>query len=112
MVSMALMRHPRRSPDRDAELTRLVGEDCRNARAGSDDDADRQGFEHLVVALEGRGLGVTLPSRLEGDLRHVAMIGPACAMCSAPLGERHAVAPCLSIIAEVSARWLTKRGAP
>ena len=34
-------------------------------------------FEHPIVALERRGLGVPGPVRLEGDLRHLAVVGPA-----------------------------------
>ena len=44
---------------------------------GNDQDADRQRLEHRVVALERRGLGVLGPVGLEGDLRHLAVIGPA-----------------------------------
>ena len=44
---------------------------------GKTHDADRQHFEHCVVALERRGLGVLGPVGLEGDLRHLAVVGPA-----------------------------------
>ena len=38
--------------------------------------ADRQDVEHLVVALERRGLRMLRPVGLEGDLRHLAVISP------------------------------------
>jgi hypothetical protein len=63
-------------PDRDAELLGLVGEVVLNARAGEHHDPDRQHLEHRVVAFEGRCLGVPRPVGLEGDLRHLAVIGP------------------------------------
>ncbi len=44
---------------------------------GNDDDADRHGFEHLIVALERRRLGVTRPVGFEDDLRRLAIVGPA-----------------------------------
>src|SRR5208283_657806 len=64
------------SPHGDAEFPRLVGEVGGDPRAGESDDADRQYVEHLVVALERRGLGVLRPVGLEGDLRNLSMIGP------------------------------------
>jgi hypothetical protein len=39
-------------PDRDAELSRLVGQVLLNAGAGENEDADRQHIEHLIVALD------------------------------------------------------------
>jgi len=48
-----------------------------DARAGEDDDADRYDGQHLIVALERRGFGVFGPVGLEGDLRHLADVGPA-----------------------------------
>ena len=44
---------------------------------GKTHDADRQDVQHLVVALERRGLGVLGPVGLEGDLRNLAVVGPA-----------------------------------
>src|SRR5262247_3998720 len=64
-------------PDWDAKLLRLVGEVRRDARAGEYDHTDREDLEEPVVALERRGPGVPVPVRLEHDLRHVAIIGPA-----------------------------------
>ena len=62
--------------DRDAHLAGLVGQVVLNARAGEDDDADRQAVEHLVIALERRGFGMFGPIRLEFNLRHLAVAGP------------------------------------
>ena len=64
-------------PDGDAELPRLVSEVGGDARTGEGDDADWQHIEHPVVALEGCRLGVPGPIGLEGDLRHLAIVGPA-----------------------------------
>src|SRR5262249_46698527 len=64
-------------PDWDAKLLRLVGEVCRDARAGEYDHTDREDLEDSVVALERRGPGVPVPIGLEDDLRHVAVISPA-----------------------------------
>src|SRR3546814_8599169 len=61
---------------RDAELAGLVGEVVLDTRARKHDDADRQHVQHLIVALERRGLGVLRPVGLEGDLRHLAGVGP------------------------------------
>src|SRR3546814_1189892 len=63
---------------RDAELAGLVGEVVLDARARKHDDADRQHVQHLIVALERRGLGVLRPVGLEGDMRHLAGVGPFC----------------------------------
>ena len=64
-------------PDRDAELSRLVGQVLLNAGAGENEDADRQHIEHLIVALEGCCLGVFGPIGFEGDLGHLVVVGPA-----------------------------------
>ncbi|MBB3133210.1 hypothetical protein FHS26_000913 [Rhizobium pisi] len=48
-----------------------------DARAGKHDDASRHDREHLVVAAEWSGLGMLPPVRREGDLCHVAGLGPA-----------------------------------
>ena len=61
----------------NAEALGLVGEIAGDAGAGEDDDADGHDLEHAVVALEGRRLAVGGPVGLEGDLRHLAVIGPA-----------------------------------
>jgi hypothetical protein len=63
-------------PNRDAQLPRLVGEIVLDAAAWKHDDPDRQDVEHGVVALERSGLGVLRPVRLEGDLRHLAVVRP------------------------------------
>src|SRR6516164_7476494 len=59
-------------PNSDAEPLRLVSEVVLDSRAREMHDADRQQFEHGVVALEGRCLGMLGPVRLEGDLWHLA----------------------------------------
>ncbi len=64
-------------PHRDAELSRLVGQVLLDACAGEYKNADRQHIQHLIVALERRGLGVFGPVRLKGDLRYLAVVGPA-----------------------------------
>src|SRR5271166_4209657 len=65
------------APYRDAENARLVGEVVGNAGAGEHQDADRQGLQELIVALERRHLAVTGPVRSEDHLRDFARIGPA-----------------------------------
>src|SRR3546814_18962736 len=80
-VAVRLVRRSRaaslpESEQRDAELAGLVGEVVLDARARKHDDADRQHVQHLIVALERRGLGVLRPVGLEGDLRHLAGVGP------------------------------------
>jgi len=47
-----------------------------NTRAGEGDETGGQRFEHLIVALGGRGLGVLGPVGLEDDLRDFVVIGP------------------------------------
>jgi hypothetical protein len=51
----------------------LVGEVVLDSVAGEDQDADWQGFEHGIVALEGRGLGMCGPVGTECDLRDVSV---------------------------------------
>src|SRR3546814_6546645 len=63
-------------PALDAHRLGLVVQIVLDAGAGQDDDASRQGFQERIVALERRGLLVPVPVGLEGDLRHVALIGP------------------------------------
>jgi hypothetical protein len=46
--------------------------------AGKNHDADWERREHGIVALEGRGFGVALPIRPEGDLGDFSSVGPAC----------------------------------
>src|SRR6185312_14415030 len=58
-------------PNGDAEAFRLVGEVVLDSRAREMHDADRQQFEHGVVAPEGCCLGMLGPVRLERDLRHL-----------------------------------------
>src|SRR6266436_59951 len=81
-------------PDRNADLLRLVGEVRRDSGAGKYDDADRQDFEHLIVALERRCLGIAIPVGLEGDWRNLAVVGPAsrnaiCALRADDMQEHH-----------------------
>jgi len=64
-------------PDGDAEVSRLVGQVLLNAGAGENEDADRQHIGHLIVALEACCLGVFSPIAIEGDLGHLAVVGPA-----------------------------------
>src|SRR5208337_1763967 len=63
--------------NRNAEALRLVGEIAGDAGAGEDDDARGHDLKHVIVAFERRGLAVGGPVGLEGDLRDLAMIGPA-----------------------------------
>ncbi|HET6237719.1 MAG TPA: hypothetical protein VFE41_22585 [Acetobacteraceae bacterium] len=59
------MRRPRaaivKPPDWNAEPLGLVGEIILDAGAREDHDSDREHVQHLVVALEGCGLGVLAP---------------------------------------------------
>jgi hypothetical protein len=64
------------APHRDSELPGLVGEVGGDAGAGEGDETSGQRFEHLIVAFEGRGLGVPGPVGLEDDLRDLVVIGP------------------------------------
>jgi hypothetical protein len=64
-------------PQRDAQLSGLVCEVGGDAGAGEGDETGGQCFEHLIVALEGRGLGVPGPVGLEDDLA-VCRIDWAC----------------------------------
>jgi hypothetical protein len=48
-----------------------------DAGAGEDHNTGWQDFEHAVIALERRGLAVAGPVGPEGDLRDLAVIGPA-----------------------------------
>jgi hypothetical protein len=61
----------------NAKAFRFVGEIAGDAGAGEDDDAGGHDLEHAVVALERSRLAVGGPVGLEGDLRHLAVIGPA-----------------------------------
>src|SRR5690606_20443650 len=54
------------TPNRNSELARLVGEVFLDAGSGKDDDADRQDFQHRVIALEWRRLRMLGPVWLEG----------------------------------------------
>jgi len=82
--SRAARRH---AVDRDAHLAGFIGQVVLDAGAREDHDADRHAVEHLVVALEGCGLGVFGPVRLEGDLRHFAVGGPGCRDALGALGR-------------------------
>ncbi len=44
---------------------------------GEHEDADRQGLQEMIVALERSRLAVSGPVRPEDDLRHLARVGPA-----------------------------------
>src|SRR3984893_13357258 len=66
-----------KTPYRDAEFLGLVGEVGGDAGARKGDDADGQGLDHLVVALEGCGVAVPRPVGLEDDLGDLAVVGPA-----------------------------------
>src|SRR5690606_18370345 len=59
--------------DGDAELAGLVAKVFLNPRPRKNENADGQDVEQRVVALEGRGLAMLRPVRLEGDLRHLAI---------------------------------------
>ncbi len=63
-------------PDWDAMLSSLVGEILLDTGARKHDDPDGKHLQHCVVAFERRGLGVSGPVGLEGDLRDLAVIGP------------------------------------
>ena len=63
--------------DRDAQLARLVGKVFLDPGARKDQHADRQDIQHRVVALERGRAAVLGPVGPEGDLRHLAVIGPA-----------------------------------
>ncbi len=65
-------------PDRDTELLGLVGQVVLDASARKHHDPDRQNLQHRVVSLERCRLGVPGPVGLERDLRHLAVVGPAC----------------------------------
>src|SRR5215831_10061468 len=81
-------------PDGDAKLLGFVGEVRRDARTGEYDDADREDVENPVVAFERRRPGVTVPVRLEDNLRHLAVVSPAggdalCALRTAAVQQHH-----------------------
>jgi hypothetical protein len=63
-------------PNRDAEAFRLVGEVVLDSGAREMHDADRQQFEHGVVAPERCRLRMLGPVRLESDLRYLAVGRP------------------------------------
>src|ERR1700730_10451134 len=63
-------------PNGDAEAFRLVGEVVLDSRAREMHDADRQYFEHGVVASERCCLSMLRPVRLESDLWYLAVISP------------------------------------
>lgn len=68
--SRAASRH---TIDRDTHLAGFVSQVVLDAGAREHHDADWHAVQHLVVALEGCGLGVFGPVRLEGDLRDLAV---------------------------------------
>src|SRR5262245_7804198 len=61
-------------PNRDAKLLCLVGEVVLNPGTREMQHADRQYFEHRVVASEWRGLGMLRPVGLKSYLRHLAVV--------------------------------------
>lgn len=63
--------------DRDAHLAGFVSQVVLDTSAREDHDPDRHAIKHLIVSLEGCGLGVFGPVRLEGDLRHFAVARPS-----------------------------------
>src|SRR5439155_12339709 len=63
-------------PNGNAEAFRLVGKVVLDSRAREMHDADRNEFEHGVVALERRRLGMLRPVGLESDLRHLPVGRP------------------------------------
>src|SRR6266852_3556418 len=63
-------------PNRDPDPLGFADEIVLNAAAREEDDADRHGVEHLVIALERCSLGVPGPIGIEGDLLDVAVVGP------------------------------------
>ena len=63
--------------ERDAEHLGLVGEIVRDAGARKHDQADRQGFQELIVTFERCGFAVAGPVRLKDDLLAIAIVGPA-----------------------------------
>lgn len=63
--------------NRDAQFPRLVGEVLLDPGAREDQHADRQDIQHCVVALERGRAAVLGPVGPEGDLGHLAVIGPA-----------------------------------
>ena len=58
-------------PHGNAHLAGLIGEVVLDAGAGEHHDPDGEDFEHLIIALEGCGLGVFRPVGLEGGLEIV-----------------------------------------
>ena len=62
---------------RDTELSGLVREVVGDTRAWEHHDPDWHRLEQYVVALERRGVLVPVEVGLEGDLWHLALIGPA-----------------------------------
>lgn len=80
MSLMGSKRRSRAAPllrDGDAQLAGFVRQVPLDSGAGEDQHADRQHNEHRVVALEGRAAAVIAPVGAEGQLRHLALIGPA-----------------------------------
>ena len=67
--------------NRNAEAFGLVGEVAGDAGTGKDDDSGGHDLDHAVVVLEGRGLAVGGPVGLKRDLRDLAVIGAAVALC-------------------------------
>ena len=64
-------------PDGNAEAFRLIGEVVLDSRTRKMHDADRQQFEHGIVAFERRRFGVLRPVGLESDLWHLPVGGPS-----------------------------------
>src|SRR5215471_21566949 len=62
--------------DGDAVLAGLVPEICLDTAVSEDQSSGGEAFEHEVVALERRSLGVLVEVGLEGDLQDLAGVGP------------------------------------
>ena len=56
------------SPDRNAQLARLVAKVLNDPGTKEENQADRERFQELIVALERRGIAVLAPS--PGGLKH------------------------------------------
>lgn len=61
----------------DAQFAGLVGKVLLDPGSREDQDADRQDVQYRVVAFERGRAAVLGPVGPEGDLRHLAVIGPA-----------------------------------
>jgi len=95
---------------RDAHRLGLVGEVVGDAGTREYDDADRQRFQELVVALERCRFLVACPVRLEHDWETLRASAQQAAIFSAPRGVppwRSTISACLAITLSRTAqmRW-------